>query len=520
MITDDQGNTEGAEVPVRPGGGRDTADIARRYKAVIARYDQTYQTWRRRSRKIEDIYLEQRTDAERISQNRKFAMLWSNVQTLQPAIYQRLPHPVVGRKFRDDDQVARVAGEILERCISSNNDKIDLDSVVRQVRDDYLLVGRGTVWVRYEPEISSSQIEGLEAPAEQIEDETVHVDYVAWGDFGHNVARTWAEVTCVWRRTFLTRDEGVKRFGEAFKDVPLDHKLTDEDNNGDQRAEQENKATVYEIWNKVAQEVCWIAKDHPDVLEVGQPPLEFERFFPCPRPLYGTLSNRSLIPIPDYVYYQDQCEEIDELTQRIGKLTDALKVVGFYASGDEEVATALQTALKPGVENQLIPIPNWGKFKEGGGAAGNIEYWPVEQVAKVLQSCFETRKQLVQDVYEITGISDIVRGESDPNETATAQQIKSQWGSVRVRDRQMELARFLRDIGRLVGEVIAEQFQPQTLMDMSNIHLPSEQPVMLPPLALPGFEAAQGAPSLPETAPPPPGVAGALPPPQPVGGLG
>jgi len=136
--------------------------------------------------------------------------LWSNVQTLQPAVYQRMPHPVVSRRFSDEDSVARVASELLERCISFNMDAVDFDETIRLVRDDYLLAARGTVWIRYEAEISEDPM----APAAN---ERVPVDYVSWEDFGHNAARTWAEVTAVWRKTYLTREQGVQRFGEKFR---------------------------------------------------------------------------------------------------------------------------------------------------------------------------------------------------------------------------------------------------------------------------------------------------------------
>lgn len=471
MIYDDDGTAEGAGVPYGGDQPRDTKAVARRYKAIIARYDKAFDRWQTKAKKIIQIYLEERSDTDRVAQNRKMSLLWANVQTLQPSVYARMPHPVVSRKFRDDDSVARVASEMLERCIISNLDTVDFDDTMRLIRDDYLLVGRGQAWVRYEPTIETAAVPGMD-PVEQITSEKVAIDYVAWGDFGHNVARTWPEVTTVWRKTFLTKDEGLKRFGERFNDVPLDHKYDDDETRTDEV--REDKATVYEVWCKASKEVLWLAKNFDDVLDIGPPPLELERFFPCPRPVYGTTASKSLVPTPDYVFYQDQVEEIDELTIRIGKLTDALKLVGFYPSGDGETSLAIENAMKVGTENKLIPIPSWGRFKEGGGVAGSIEWVPVEMVAMVLKACFETRAKLIEDIYQITGLSDIVRGESNPNETATAQQIKSQWGSVRVRDRQMELARFIRDMCRLVGEVIAENFQPQTLLDMANMKLPTQ----------------------------------------------
>ena len=71
----------------------------------------------------------------------------------------------------------------------------------------------------------------------------------------------------------------------------------------------------------------------------------------------------------------------------------------------------------------------------------------------------------------MTGIANIMRGDTDPEETAAAQRIKANWGSSRVRDRQKELARFARDVLRIMGQVIAAKFSPETLAGMSNIQL-------------------------------------------------
>ena len=87
-------------------------------------------------------------------------------------------------------------------------------------------------------------------------------------------------------------------------------------------------------------------------------------------------------------------------------------------------------------------------------------------------------QQLIDDVYQIAGISDIMRGDGDAHETATAQNIKAQFGSTRLRPRQQELARFCRDICRLTAEIICNHFQPDTIMAMANMPLPSEAEVL------------------------------------------
>ena len=116
-------------------------------------------------------------------------------------------------------------------------------------------------------------------------------------------------------------------------------------------------------------------------------------------------------------------------------------------------------------------MDSWAAFAERGGVKGLIEWIPLDMVMGALQGCIGARKQLIDDVYQVTGIADIMRGDTDPEETAAAQRIKANWGSSRVRDRQKELARFARDLLRIMGQVIAARFSPETLAGMTNVQL-------------------------------------------------
>ena len=445
---------------------------------VIEESDRTFEKWRRRVRKIIKVYTEQRRDND--TSKRKYAMLWSNISTLQPVVYARVPQPVVIRRFKDKDRVARNAGEMVERALVYTIEKTEFDGMMRNIRDDYLLGGRGSNWVRYEadlepmaPETSEVEPDAMNPaePAEQIANERVVCDYVNWADFGHTIARRWEEVTAVWRRVFMDRAALVDRFGAKIGNaVPLNHKPDNSDPNSTDR---KNKGIVFEIWDKTSGKCIWVAKDFPQVLDVRPPLLNLEGFFPCPKPAYATTVTDSLIPIPDYVYYQDQAEQIDTLTARIDKLSDSLKLVGFYPAGTEGTSAIIK-AMNPDNTDMLIPIVGWSAFSEKGGSAAQINWIPVDMVMKVIQGCQEVKASLIQNVYEITGMSDIVRGASNPNETATAQQIKNQWGSIRVRDRQAEIQRFARDTIRIMAEVIADKFQAETLQTMTGFKFPTD----------------------------------------------
>ncbi|WP_064706477.1 hypothetical protein [Rhizobium bangladeshense] len=475
------------ETTALEGGQRwDPAKVGAHWQQELERAQRYFKSWHDRCVKIEQIYLDQQSD-QTSAAKRRFPMLWANTAVLQPAVYARVPQPVVERRFKDAQPIARIASEIVERNLAYTGEEADLDSIMRAVRDDFLLCARGTVWLRYEADFepldmgvapSDPAADGLfgemaNPSLEAIADERVCIDYVHWSDFLHSPARRWKDVTWVARRVPMTDEEMEKRFGrEAMASGAAQAAGSRKGESHAERAENEGKTHVWEIWCKSENYTVWIADGSPVALEVSEPPLDLTHFWPCPRPAYGTMSTSSLVPVPDYVYYQQQCDEIDLLTRRINKLTDQLRLKVFYPSGDGAISPAIEKAMRPENDMVMVPIPEWAAFTDKGGSKAVVTL-PIDEVQKVIVACMAARKQLIEDVYQITGISDIVRGDTQASETATAQRIKSQWGSIRIRDRQAELARFARDIIRLAGEIICDQFQPETLMLVSGIRLPT-----------------------------------------------
>lgn len=516
------------EITASEGGQRwDPAKVGAHWQQELERAQRYFKSWHDRCVKIEKIYLDQQSD-QTSAAKRRFPMLWANTSVLQPAVYARVPQPVVERRFKDAQPVARIASELVERNLAYTGDEADIDSIMRAVRDDFLLCARGTVWLRYEadfepldmgvqpsdpaaaqnrPESLPAEIGG--AQSEAISDERVCIDYVHWSDFLHSPARRWKDVTWVARRVPMTDEEMEKRFGaEAMASRAAEGTAGNRGASQAERLENEGKTHVWEIWCKSENYTVWIADGSPVALEVSEPPLDLTHFWPCPRPAYGTMSTSSLIPVPDYVYYQQQCDEIDLLTKRINKLTDQLRLKVFYPSGDGAISPAIEKAMRPENDMVMVPIPEWAAFTDKGGSKAIVTL-PIDEVQKVLIACMSARKQLIEDVYQITGISDIVRGDTQASETATAQRIKSQWGSIRIRDRQAELARFARDIIRLAGEIICDQFQPETLMLVSGIRLPSmaekqQVQMQMQQMQMAAHQAAMRAEQTGQPAPPPP----------------
>jgi hypothetical protein len=449
----------------------------------VENYEKEAKNWEPRAKKIIKIYKNSRGETDRKAT--RFNILWSNVQTLHPALYSGTPVPNVDRRFEDDEEVNTTVAQILERSVSYFVRTNDFDDSMSQVVLDRLLSGRGTVWVRYMPHFKDVKIQGNDevkqeglqvtddvntgddSVAEELYSEDVVLDYVHWCDFGHCVARTWQENRAVWRRVYMTRKEMAARFGdEKARIVPLDAKPLGKSDNSEDESDGK-RACIYELWDRVTKKAFWFHKDLSEFLDQKDDPLELSGFFPCPKPLYSTLANDSLIPTPDYTLYQDQAYELDMLTARIDALNKALKVVGVYDSDAEGV----QRMLSENVDNKLIPVEQWAVFAEKGGIKGVVDFMPIDMVGEVLISLYDAREKIKQDIYEITGISDIIRGQTNASETATAQQIKGQFATLRLDNMQKDVARFSRDCVRIMTEIIAEHFSVDTLKQVSGVRL-------------------------------------------------
>lgn len=486
------------------------ADFVTYWLAQLKAYDDEFADWTKRARKIVRRYRDERQEKSdgQVVAGARFNALWSNVQTLLPAVYIKPPKPVVERRYLDKDPLARVSSMTLERAIEVQIDVGKFHPAIRKAVLDYLLVGRGVAWERYEPTYGAPEDLGEQPQADESTDkaadagqaprpvtyEKVCTDYIGWEKFKHSPAALWDDVWWVAKEEMLTRKELRSRFKGEDKATgrPIADLIPLRDGGKDKESDREKKrrsprACVVEIWNKTEGEVIFIAPDWPqEALERTPDPLHLESFWPCPEPLYATLTNDSLVPVPDYAEYQDQAEELDNLTNRISALTDAIRVNGVYDASYPE----LKRILSEGVDNRMIGVKNYAEFAQKGGLEAAMDFVPIKDVVEALLRMYEARERVKADMAEITGISDIVRGQSQSGgqKTATEQRIKGQFASLRLDDRKKEVSRFARDAIRVMAEITAEQFSPEVLSEMTGMipFIVDEMKAEAPPIAPPG----------------------------------
>jgi len=470
----------------------------------IAQYERTFKEWEGRADKIVKRYRDE--SRSRNNPQAKFNILWSNVQTITPAVFARLPRPDVSRRFRDNDPIGRVASMMLERALEYEIEHYqDYASAMKQAVQDRLLGGRGTAWVRYEPHIvgqaagmgegapddgfqvtedaDEAETEGgiYREDQERIEYECAPVDYVYWRDFGLTVARTWEEVTAVWRKVYMERPALVERFGEELGGkIPLDTKPETSKSFNEKMGEGSREALIYEIWDKATGQVIWLSKSMGKILDTRDDPLQLENFWPCPKPMFSTLTTDSLIPVPDFVLYQDQARQLDTLADRIDGFIQALKVRGVYDASEPSLARLFTE----GENNALLPVKNYAAFSEKGGMAGAINLVDIRPIAEGLNMAYQAMEQVKGQIYEIMGIADIQRGQTDPSETLGAQIIKSNNASGRLKTMQHDVVNFATALLQIKAQIICQHFTDDTIVKISGAMQLSPQDQALIPQAL------------------------------------
>jgi len=309
---------------------------------------------------------------------------------------------------------------------------------------------------------------------------------VFWEDFLWSPCRVWAERRWVARRVPMTYDALVKRWGEEkARQIPLDYTANNSSvATGTDSSTPKNtvfkRACVYEIWDREAREVIWFTKGVPELLEVTPDPLGLDGFEPCPKPLLANITTSNCCPKPDYAMLQDQYTELDETNNRISLLVVACKVVGVY----DRSAEGIQRMLTEGYDNTLIPVDNWAMFAEKGGVKGQIDWLPLDVVVQALGQLNAHREAIKGQIYELTGISDIVRGSSKASETLGAQELKSKYASVRIQRLQDEVVRYAEEILKIKAEILVRHFDPQILAKMSNAENMVPEDQQLVPAAL------------------------------------
>jgi len=420
-----------------------------------------------------------------------YNILFANTQTTVPALYNSEPVPDIRRRFMQRDPVGDAAAAILERAISIQTEMYDFDSCMQAAVKDRQLQGRGVARVRVYTGPNGSKRFTCEP--------------VIWDDYRRGPAKRWEDVPWEAFRHKMTREDLVDLDPKIGAAVPLDVTLAHaEAEKGESSTVPDmfKRATVWEIWDKAPRKVYFIAESYVDgPVKVADDPYNLRNFLSTPRPMYAVRTSDSLTPICEFMEWKPLADEMDTLTRRISAIVAAAKWRGIY---DGAMSDAVVAMSKLG-DGELAPAMDAARVMQQKGIDQSIWVMPVESLVQLVKQLYEAREQCKTTIYEITGVADILRGSTQASETATAQQLKAQWGSLRLQEAQRDVQRFARDLYRLLADLMADQLSLPEFVAMTGVEIDKPQPPQMghnggPPMGAP---QQPGQPPMQPAMPPP-----------------
>ena len=390
-----------------------------------------------------------------------YNIFYSNVEILTSNLCIANPKPDIQRRFLKrleknklrSNTYADVA-KVLNGAVEFVSDTANLDERNEKAVRNSVIVGRGIIWVDYEPTISVDE-EGVEYVSKR----DIRLESLNPQEFLYSSAEKEEDIWWVARRHLLSREDIKRRFDYNPKDQELQFKQEDET--------QLKRGEVWEIWDKNAKKRAFIllSSIKEKFLEVVDDPYKLEGFFPCD---YLDFVDNGTIPVPELMIYKKQADLLETVCKKAADIEDEVKYVTLVGSQDKGIAQRI-TAAQNG---DVLSIPTDNMV---GAAESLIATTPVDKAIILLEHLQIEKEKLKQNIYDITGISDIMRGATEAQETATAQKIKGLFGSLRFQARQKKVQNFRKNIYKIIAELIAEHYDEETLSEMTCTYLPTAE---------------------------------------------
>lgn len=430
VIPSDPTTHEDSESPSEEQKETLQAETARKYLDLIKDREKAFETgWWKTAKNSSNIYAQPaKNPGEKM--DIAYNILYSNTEVLLPSLYSSTAKPDIRGRFKDTS--IKPIPEVCERFLIIATDGTQpgaesFDQAVKSCVLSSLTAASGVIRLRL--------YEEQEFP---LQFESIPYDSFLWGK-----AKKWARVPWVAFKHELSKEELQSQFKLPADEVEENYKPS-----SDNEGKKSSGCIVYEFWHKLTKTVWFISEEWDDlVIQTSPDPMGLKSFFPTPGLMMMTQKANDLEPIPLYEYYRNQAEELNRVTVRLNKVLSAIRVRGVYNS---LLGQDLQKMLADGeTENMLAPAEEAGLLAQSGGLDKHIWMLPIDKLVAVAQQLYTSREAIKQVIYELTGISDIIRGSNVASETATATNTKNKWGTVRLRQMQTLVADYIRDLFRM-----------------------------------------------------------------------
>lgn len=462
--------------------------------------------WRSEAEAAEDLYFGPDEDSgQRDGDSAKNAnpisettsTIHGNIDVLKPLLFSETPTPIVQRRFRGDgkrtDETDLMATEVGQRIAQWILSTTKFDDAMEGVRDDWLIAGRGVARAFYKAEFgmveATDPLTGQVGMVEKKTKEAAYASHWEWRRCVMAPGHSWERMPWIAFEVPLTRSQAVKAFGaekagrisfnrkglidrsRAFSDSDRNEaeSIADTVTSGEAPQSPFDTATVWEIWIKEDRRVIWWSPDcASEILDQMDDPLRLEDFWPTPKPLLASTKGNSMNPRPDIRYYEAAAKEVEDATRKLKEILNVVAVAGIYPGNMENEVKNLLSG-----KNAVYAAQAWAALMDKGGTRELIQWLPLDAMLSAIQALTVLREAAKQRMFEASGVSDIMRAQGDPRETATAQNLKGKYAGMRLASRQRRMAIYVRDMLRLLVEIAVEMFDTDRLAEICNIDLPA-----------------------------------------------
>ncbi len=388
------------------------------------------------------------------------------VECQMGAVFSATPRPIISKRFQQegerqgDDKLAQV----LERQIKYLLDKESFYQRARLAVLDFRISDLGVIFLRYDDEEKTiSEQQQTEFGIIEIEKvipikQTIYPEVIAPKSFRWQPCKSWDD--CEW--IAVSHELTSKEFKEQFPEADM----SDIEPSG----MAGNKLRVYEIWSKKNEEVIYISQGSAKILKIDHELYEFFDGFPTPEPMWLNISSDKLIPSPEYLSYRQQAEELNRVVKRIRDISNSIKDIII---GDKSAMSDYEKVFKSSKNGHFISIDLTKYLGQGGTPNINnlLSYPDYTTKINLLTLLTAQKKELQDDIYQQSGIFDLMQGVSVASETATAQDIKEGHGSLRISQQRNSASNYMRGLIEKMVDIIVNRFTLSNLKAYTGVEL-------------------------------------------------
>lgn len=429
-----------------------------------------------------EAWAEYENDKEKVQSSgadaptRVYPIYWSSCKVMEPAYWSRIPNVYARRRFDINDPIAMTGSLIVERLSEWLKDTSCLDSTMRCAVQDLIHADKATTQVIYEADVKKStrrmELQASEPDDggavsylsdgvaydgevlsddggyffnqehEEAENQRLYLAPLYYDEVLHTPeAKSEDQITEKAYFFSLTKAEAEAKFPNLSGNISWKKKKQEESaTKGEDSVEEYLEG--WECYCKTTRTVYWVSEQYnSDFLKTASDPYGIRNFFPSPPFVIGSKPRKSLYPTPAYVHVRATLKQLHSLYAKTFELIKGIRRRALVDGATPELITALNDLS----DNEFVTVSNLNKMLEKGGLQNMIWYIPVQELVSAISELNTLDAQFKDNFYEWFGVPDILRGSSDPVETAAAQEIKQGAANDRFKNYKESVAKLARD---------------------------------------------------------------------------